>query len=168
LVNPKTERRSLITAVVIGVVLIALVGVSLAGLKRVDRRELCLWNLSRVGMAVIASEPRHAAGWDKIGTGPHFFREYADWPGPPPFTVDPRWFCCPEVGVPVPGRIDYRGPATALKGIDRNDPIAADRPGNHGPGQGGNVVLRTGAVKSVPETDSAWVRAASTTTDKGN
>jgi len=51
--------------------------------------------------------------------------------------------------------------------MDRNDPVAADRPGNHGSGEGGNVVLRGGSVKSVPEADPAWVRAASTTTGQG-
>ena len=62
------------------------------------------------------------------------------------------------------GRIDYRGPASPIRRMDRDDPIVADRPGNHGPGAGGNVVLRSGSVKTVPETDPAWGRAAATTT----
>ncbi|HEU4339633.1 MAG TPA: hypothetical protein VFS19_06155 [Planctomycetota bacterium] len=161
--NSSTERRSLILAVVIGIAVLAVAGVSVAGLRRVDRREQCLWNLSRVGMAVIAAEPANAAGWDRIGTGRRFFVDFADWPGPPPFPIDPRWFCCPQVGVVEVGRIDYRGPSLPLRGMDRNDPIAADRPGNHGSGEGGNVALRSGSVMSVSELDPAWTRAAATT-----
>jgi len=146
--------------------LIAVGAVALAGLKQVDRREQCLWQLSRVGMVVIAAEPRESAAWDRVGQGRRFFLDVADWPKPP-FPIDVRWFCCPEVGAPVVGRIDYRGPASPLRRMDRDDPIMADRPGNHGAGGGGNVVLRGGAARSVPEADPAWVRA-STTTSQGD
>jgi hypothetical protein len=166
-VNPSAERRGVIAAAVAGAALIAVGVVALAGLRRVDRREQCLWQLSRVGMAVIAAEARDSAGWDRIGTGRRFFTDFAEWPGPPPFPIDPQWFCCPEVGPPAPGRIDYRGPSASLRGMDKNDPIAADRPGNHGAGEGGNVVLRGGSVKYVPESDPAWARAASTTSGQG-
>jgi hypothetical protein len=162
--DPKSERRGLIAAGLAGVALLAVGVVALMGLKRVDRREMCLWNLSRIGLVVIAAEPLDAEGWDRIGTGRAFFMEFTGWPGPPPFPIDPVWFCCPEVGTPERGRIDYRGPAAPLRSMGKDDPIAADRLGNHGPGSGGNVVLRNGAVKSVPETDPAWSRAAATTT----
>ena len=161
--HPKSERRGLIAVGVAGAAVLALVVVTIAGLRRVDRREMCLWNLSRVGLTVIASEPRAVEGWDKVGTGSRFFKDYGDWPGPPPFAIETAWFCCPQVGRPEPGRIDYRGPASPLRGMDRNDPIVADRPGNHGAGEGGNVVLRNGSVKSVTEADPAWGRAAVTT-----
>lgn len=166
--DAKSERRSLIAAAGAGVVLLAVGGVALAGLRKVDRRETCLWNLSRVAMAVIAAEPRASEGWDKIGAGRKFFVDSPDWPGPPPFPMDPRWFCCPEVGRPAPGRIDYRGPAGPIRRMDREDPIVADRPGNHGAGNGGNVVLRNGAVKAVTEADPSWLRASSTTTTQGD
>src|SRR5688572_3175567 len=161
--SPRGERRGIIAVALAGVAVLAIVVVSLAGLRRVDRRETCLWNLSRVGLAVIASEPRAVEGWDRVGTGARFFQDFRDWPGPPPFPIEPAWFCCPEVGRPSPGRIDYRGPATPLRALDRNEPIVADRPGNHGAREGGNVVLRNGSVMTVSEADPAWSRAAVTT-----
>jgi hypothetical protein len=45
------------------------------------------------------------------------------------------------------------------------DPIIADRPGNHGPGQGGNVVLLRGEIYACPENHALWSRAAQTTSD---
>jgi hypothetical protein len=163
-VHSKGGRGGLIAVGIAGVAVVAIAVVAITGLRRVDRRETCLWNLSRIGLAVIASEPRTVEGWDRIGTGHRFFQDFADWPGPPPFSIEPAWFCCPEVGRPAAGRIDYRGPASPIRRMDRHDPIVADRPGNHGPGAGGNVVLRSGSVKTVPETDPAWGRAAATTT----
>ena len=161
--NSSSDRKSIIVASVAGVLVLALAGVSLSSLKRVDRRELCLWNLSRIGMVVIAAESRKAAEWDRIGTGRLFFRDFERWPGPPPFTFDPRWFCCPEVGSAVAGRIDYRGPATSIRALNKDEPIVADISGNHGAGEGGNVVFRSGEAKSVSESDPAWTRAAAAT-----
>jgi hypothetical protein len=167
-VDVSTERRSWI---LLGVLLVAVVGVGaagLVGLKRAHHRETCLWQLSRVGIAVQASDPLHLAGWDRVGTGRRFFLDVANWPGPPPFPIDPEWFCCPMVGAPLIGRIDYRGPAKDFRRMDRDDVLVADRPGNHGSGSGGNVLLRSGTVRNAPEADPAWTRAVATTTDREN
>jgi hypothetical protein len=164
-VESHSDRRTVIVAVVIGIAVLAVAGIALAGIRAHGRRETCLWNLSRIGLVVVAAEGQKAAGWDKIDPGRRFFLEFAEWPGPSPFPFDPRWFCCPVVAPADPGRIDYRGPAGPLRGMDRNDPIVADKPGNHGSGSGGNVVLRSGMAKSVEETDPSWTRAAVTTTE---
>lgn len=156
-------NRSLVVAISIGVVLVAVAFIAIAGLKKVDRRETCLWNLSRIGHVVIAAEARDAAGWDRISTGQKFFMDFMDWPGPPPFPIDPIWFCCPSVDKPRRGRIDYRGPSAPLRSLSKDDPVVADLPGNHGAGEGGNVCFRNGSVKSVPEADPAWTRAMATT-----
>ena len=164
--DASTERRSWI---LLGVVILAALGIGaagLVGLNRAHHRETCLWQLSRMGIAVQASDPLHLGGWDRVGTGRRFFLDVANWPGPPPFPLDPRWFCCPEVGPPVVGRIDYRGPVKSYRQMDRDDVLVSDRPGNHGSGSGGNVLLKSGTVRYAPEADPAWVRAASTTTDR--
>ena len=148
---------------VVGLAVAAVAVLAVSGLRRSNRQELCLWNLSRIGMSIVAAES-HAAGWERIGTGRRFFLEADRWPGVRPFPMESHWFCCPEVGPPEEGRIDYRGPAASLGRLDRDDPVAADRPGNHP--RGGNVVLRGGGVKSATDTDPAWLRAASTTTDR--
>jgi hypothetical protein len=46
-----------------------------------------------------------------------------------------------------------------------DEPIFADRPGNHGPGKGGNVILKTGAISACAENDSLWSAAARSTSD---
>jgi hypothetical protein len=165
-VNPSSDRRTLIAAGVIGVAVLAVAGIALAGIRASGRRETCLWNLSRIGLVVVGAEGHKSAGWDAIDPGRRFFLEFADWPGPPSFPIDPRWFCCPVVAPADPGRIDYRGPAGPIRRLDRNEPIVADKPGNHGSGEGGNVVLRSGMAKSVTASDPAWTRAAVSTTDK--
>ncbi|HZN62187.1 MAG TPA: hypothetical protein VFC90_07255 [Planctomycetota bacterium] len=43
--------------------------------------------------------------------------------------------------------------------------MGADREGNHGPGQGGNVLLKSGDVREASESDPLWVRARETTMD---
>ena len=165
-VSSPSDRRTLIVAGIIGVAVLAVAGIALAGIRASGRRETCLWNLSRIGLVVVGAEGQKAAGWDNIDPGRKFFLEFADWPGPPPFPIDPRWFCCPVVGPADPGRIDYRGPAAPIRGLGRDEPIAADKPGNHGAGAGGNVVFRSGMAKTVEESDPAWTRAAVTTTEK--
>ena len=45
------------------------------------------------------------------------------------------------------------------------EPIVADRPGNHGPGNGGNVLLKSGALQTCTERDPLWAQAARSTSD---
>ena len=148
-------------------ILLAIIIVARVRLDRLARREECLWNLSRIGMTLQATLPHRLAAWEAVGTGRQFFLDAPNWPGPPPVPIEPRLFACPVVGRPAPGaaRVDYRGPARSLKQLEPGDPVAADRPGNHGAGEGGNVVLRDGTWIAVGELEAAWVRAAQTTTD---
>ena len=44
-----------------------------------------------------------------------------------------------------------------------DDPIAADKEGNHGPGHGGIVMTKSGDVREVEESDPLWIRARITT-----
>lgn len=43
------------------------------------------------------------------------------------------------------------------------DPIGVDRIGNHGEGEGGNVLRKSGDVRTVEEDDPLWIRAGRTT-----
>jgi hypothetical protein len=159
------DRRSLLVGGVAGVVLLALVVAAWVRLDRVRRREECLWNLSRIGMTLQSTLPHRLSGWDGVGTGRQFFLDAPNWPGPPPVPIGPELFVCPVLGKPGKPRVDYRGPAKMLKQLEPGDPVVADRPGNHGSGEGGNVVLRNGSWIVAGELDAAWVRAGQTTTD---
>ncbi len=82
---------------------------------------------------------------------------------PQPMLQDPNVLFCPvaESLVSV-GKTDYRGPLRDANTLEPGDLLGADqdRPrNNHGPGQGGNVVLHNGQVAHYRETDPQWVRA---------
>jgi len=47
--------------------------------------------------------------------------------------------------------------------MDDQDPIGADKEGHHGPGQGGNVLIKLGDVREFGESDPLWLRAKETT-----
>ena len=54
----------------------------------------------------------------------------------------------------------YRGPGVDPATLPSHFPICADAPGSHGPGEGGNVLLKTGEVRAIRERDSLWQFAA--------
>ncbi len=71
---------------------------------------------------------------------------------------------CPEKNdAPAPGQTDYRGPAHNVNGYIDTDVVGADRVGNHGPNEGGNVLRKSGDVQSCPESDPLWKSAGHTT-----
>jgi len=73
------------------------------------------------------------------------------------------YFCPDSNDEVVPGRTSYRGPALPIGALRDEDPVAADKEGNHGAGEGGNVLMKTGDVGSYALTDTVWIRARTTT-----
>jgi hypothetical protein len=73
-------------------------------------------------------------------------------------------FFCPLSGDEIrPNETSYRGPSRNIYKFDEKDPIAGDREGNHGTGEGGNLLTQTGDVSEYPEVDPLWIRARVTT-----
>ena len=67
---------------------------------------------------------------------------------------------------PAPGSVDhgeYRGPASDVNTYGDADPVGADIDGNHGPGQGGIVLRKSGDAMNCPATDPLWQAAAERT-----
>jgi hypothetical protein len=58
---------------------------------------------------------------------------------------------------------DYRGPASDVNRLGDGDPVGADIDGNHGRGEGGNVLRKSGDVQTVWPDDAQWLRAGVTT-----
>jgi prepilin-type N-terminal cleavage/methylation domain-containing protein len=59
-----------------------------------------------------------------------------------------------------PDETDFRGPALPWGKIGAADPIGADKVGNHGDDDGGNVLLLDGSVQTYVKSDSKWVDCA--------
>jgi hypothetical protein len=111
-------------------------------------------------MAIRAGELPSSPKWDAAGRGRDFYMNQEKWPSYQRRDID---VCCPVKATRK--EIDYRGPSKPLREIRNEEPMAADREGNHGPGKGGNVLLKTGQVYTVTEHHALWIAAAQTTSD---
>ena len=159
-----SDRKSwpvLLLAVAAGVLFLsAIFLVFFVSMRRESNEELCRANLTVIGMSIRVGELPSSPKWDGVGTGRAFFANYKKWPSYQQREFDP---CCPVKGTRK--EIDYRGPSRFLRELKNEEPMAADRPGNHGPGKGGNVLLKTGACHTVAENHALWAAAAQTTSD---
>ncbi len=77
-------------------------------------------------------------------------------------------FDCPiQPGPIAAGTTNYRGPSADINNVTTpygdGDPIGADVDGNHGPGEGGNVLRKSSDVMVVSSTDPLWTSAGSKT-----
>src|SRR5262245_40448636 len=61
---------------------------------------------------------------------------------------------------PLPGHAPYRAPAPDPASLRPIDLMGADAPGSHGPGEGGNILLKNGEVRAYRERDPMWKLAA--------
>ena len=138
----------------------ALLLVFFVSMKKESSEELCRANLTVLGMAIRVGELPSSPKWDGMGKGRDFFRNQEKWPSYQQRPVD---LFCPVKGTRQ--ECDYRGPAKALRDLRNDEPMAADRVGNHGPEKGGNVLLKTGAVHTVGLADPLWAAAAQSTSD---
>ena len=61
----------------------------------------------------------------------------------------------------------FRGPVANVNKMDDKDPVGADKnlpENNHGAGEGGNVLTKTGDISEYSETDTMWQNADQKTT----
>jgi hypothetical protein len=145
---------------VLVVVIVGLFGATFVSMQKRSDAEMCAANLMILYTHIRSGEHPDSPKWNDAGAGREFLANYERWP-----THERRPL---DLNCPVKGRsreIDYRGPARPLPQMRADEPILADRPGNHGPGMGGNVVLKTGAMRPCAETDALWTAAASSTSD---
>ncbi|HEY3226209.1 MAG TPA: prepilin-type N-terminal cleavage/methylation domain-containing protein [Planctomycetota bacterium] len=100
-----------------------------------------------------------------VDVGGNFWLKLQNTPKP---MID-RWepFFCPIAGDEiVQGQTSFRGPFANVNKMEDKDPVGADKnlpQNNHGAGQGGNVLTKTGDVNEYSETDTMW-QAAETKT----
>lgn len=153
-------KGPLIAAALALVAVAALAGTAYVSMRKRADASLCGSTLRTLYIAVRSGELLDSPRWEPAGLGREFIRNRRLWPTKQQLDFDP--FC------PVKGTnddIDYRGPGLPFPKLKIGDPILADRPGNHGPGKGGNVCLKDGTIVSCAETHDLWARAAVTTAD---
>lgn len=161
------EKASRITPAAVAVCFAAAVALAalvislFASTKRRASYELCAGNLKLIDRAMRVGELFDSPKWEAAGSGRALLARPDRWPVQVIMAYEP--FCPVKGG--EPREIDYRGPAKPLREIRNDDPMCADRPGNHGPGQGGNVLLKSGDIHAAREGDAIWKRASETTSD---
>lgn len=141
--------------------LLSILVVSFVTMRRASDAESCKINLRILDLAVKGAALPRDSKWERASPGRAFFSDVHRWPRRPDRPFSPR---CPVLGDRGDG-IDYRGPARSISGLAATDPYVADRPGNHGPDRGGNVLLLNGEIHEVAPDHPLWRRAEETTTD---
>jgi hypothetical protein len=129
-----------------------------------NRNEECQFHMMRLFIALNSAETGESKEWDSQPAGRRFWDRSSGWPGAR-MPIDRRDLVCPVLGRTEPGlgpdHVDYRGPSRSLRLLGADDPVAADREGNHL--TRGNVLLKSGTI--VEADDAMWARASRTTSD---
>ena len=153
-------RIGVIAGAVAALAVVAVVIVAAASMRKASDAQMCAANLRVIYMSIRGGELLDSPRWDDVGVGRAFLYNVDKWPAVHKRPFEP---CCPVKG--TKDDIDYRGPALPPRRMSNSDAFLADRPGNHGPAAGGNVVFKDGRIVSAREGDAAWAKAALTTAD---
>ncbi len=156
----RTSPAALVATAALALAAAAVVLVFFVSARKRSNYELCRGNLILVAIALRGGDPLDAPSWDEVPRGRAFLQGRHRWPMRQRRDLDLR---CPVKG--GGSEIDYRGPARPLRQIGSDEPVCADRRGNHGPGMGGNVLLKSGEVLTAAENDDIWRAADLTTCD---
>ncbi len=121
------------------------------------RRGACANNLSQLYKMtqVYSSQNR---GFEPVETGEKFWLRLTQVRPPLIGKDELDLLRCPVKGDSAEGEIDYRGPVKKLNLLADGDPIGADKVDNHGAYEGGNVLLKSGAVLPLERNAPLWAQ----------
>lgn len=166
-VTPKRRRRvggftlvELLVVIVIIGILMALLLPAISRAIREARVRTCASNLRQLYsmLHIYASKNR---GFWPTEQGEAFWLKFQNMTPP---LIDPSMadlYFCPMLGdIRGVGSTDYRGPARRVVDLGDGDPIGADKPGNHGLSEGGNVIRLSGDVQPYELNDLLWLTCA--------
>jgi len=166
--NGFTLVELLVVITIIGI-LAALLLPQIAKAIRSARVTACATNLRSLQQSMMNYAIQYGGAYKNMpsDTGGNFWLKLQNTPKP----IIDRYevFICPIAGDDVgPGVVSYRGPHVNVNKMEDKDPIGADKnqpANNHGPGEGGNVITKTGDVNRYDETDPMWQAAETKTTN---
>ena len=154
--NKGITLLEVLVIVIVIAILAALVVPPICGKGRVQRA-MCENNLKHLHtLANIYSSQNR--GFEPIETGQTYWLRLSKVHPPLIKREDLDLFLCPVKGDSNDGEVDYRGPVTRLAIVADGDPIGADKLDNHGAYEGGNVLLRSGAVLLVERNTPLWAQ----------
>jgi type II secretory pathway pseudopilin PulG len=152
-----TLRGLVVVTMLIAVVVALVVPSYVRAMRRFERGE-CRWNLRSLWQSQLNYSAQYGRMPEALGS--EFFLAQQRTPRP----VRNEVFFCPDTDDEIgPGRTSYRGPALPFDVLSFQDPVVADKEGNHGPGEGGNALNKSGDVGFCEPTDALWIRARTTT-----
>jgi hypothetical protein len=143
------------TVIVIGI-LAALLVPSIHG-GRCGHEVKCAQHLAQLYKLGILYAANHKGQWPEPGEG-NYWHAFADTTPPYIGPEEREILRCPLREEDSERDCGYRGPKVPWSRLQPGDPLAAERPGNHGPGEPVNVLFKDGSVMEVELNDPRWKR----------
>ena len=132
---------------------------------RISRARACQANLKSLWQAQFdfaARETNPCCGPMRTQVGADFWLKLQRARRPIVDSYD-RFFCPLAGERTVEGRTSYRGPRLNVNKMDDEDAVGADKEGNHGRGERGHVLKKTGEIIEASGNGPAWSLAQATT-----
>jgi len=120
------------------------------------RRTACASNLRQLYQLGTLYSSTHQGEWP-AARGSALWRSFTQTSPP---LLEQEWLdvlSCPVKGEELsPGACDYLGPRQRVSALKPTDALGADKPGNHGEGVTGNLLLRDGSVQEYEASHPLW------------
>jgi len=146
--------REILAGVFAAVIAAALLVPSVGGHGH-GRLGACAGNLRQLYQLGAVYAATHRGEWPRA-TGSELWISFTH--STPPL-IDPdslEVLLCPVKDQSGIGACDYLGPRKPVSELKSDEALAADKPGNHGTGRGGNVLLKDGSVLEFDAAHPVW------------
>jgi prepilin-type N-terminal cleavage/methylation domain-containing protein len=126
---------------------------------RQARKLSCANNLRQLHQLATHHSSTHPGEWPTLSAG-GLWMDFARTTPPLLEGGDLEVLLCPVKGEPTIGSCGYRGPGLPWASLSSKELVAADKPGNHGEKEGGNVLRKDGSAEEAGLQDELWKECA--------